>query len=70
MPLRPTSSAPPAPPPPRRLICAGCGAEFSCTMDKGCWCAAEPAALPLPSDATDCLCPDCLRAMAKASRKS
>ncbi|WP_114359674.1 MULTISPECIES: hypothetical protein [Rhodopseudomonas] len=69
MPLRPTSSATPAPPP-RRLICAGCGAEFSCTMDSGCWCSAEPAHLPLPSDAVDCLCPECLREAAKASRKS
>jgi hypothetical protein len=68
MPLRPTTTS--TPPPPRRLICAGCGAEFSCSMDKGCWCAAVPAQLPMPSDAVDCLCPDCLAEAAKASRKS
>ncbi|RED29171.1 hypothetical protein BJ123_11939 [Rhodopseudomonas thermotolerans] len=39
-------------------------------MDSGCWCSAEPAHLPLPSDAVDCLCPECLREAAKASRKS
>ncbi|MCP9629676.1 cysteine-rich CWC family protein [Rhodopseudomonas palustris] len=55
---------------PRRLICAGCGAEFGCTMDAQCWCAAEAVTLPMPSDAADCLCPACLRELAKASRRS
>jgi hypothetical protein len=68
MSLRPNASS--SSTPPRRLICAACGAEFSCTMDKGCWCAAEPARMPLPSDAVDCLCPECLREAAKASRRS
>ncbi|WP_022721706.1 cysteine-rich CWC family protein [Rhodopseudomonas sp. B29] len=69
MPLRPAPSTTP-PPAPRRLICAGCGAEFGCTMDGDCWCAAEPVKMPMPSDAADCLCPDCLREAAKASRAS
>jgi hypothetical protein len=61
----------PSPPPqPRRLICAGCGVEFACTMDGDCWCAAEPVSLPMPSDALDCLCPECLREAAEASRPS
>jgi hypothetical protein len=34
-------------------------------MDENCWCAAEPVQMPLPSDASDCLCPDCLRKAAK-----
>jgi len=55
----------PATPLPRRLVCAGCGAEFSCGLSSDCWCASEPARLPLPagqgSDQADCLCPDCLR---------
>lgn len=52
-------------PSPRQLTCASCGVEFACTMDEHCWCAAEPARLPLPSDASDCLCADCLRKSAK-----
>ncbi|MGO3931602.1 hypothetical protein NP284_25215 [Rhodopseudomonas pseudopalustris] len=54
------------PPQARRLACAGCGTEFACTMDAGCWCAAEPVRMPMPSDAVDCLCPECLDEAAKA----
>lgn len=64
------TALPSSPPQPRRLICAGCGAEFGCTMDAQCWCAAEAVTLPMPSDAVDCLCPDCMRELAKASRRS
>jgi hypothetical protein len=39
-------------------------------MDARCWCAAEAVTLPMPSDAADCLCPACLRELAKAGRRS
>ena len=47
----------------RQLICARCGTEFGCGLSTDCWCAAELARLPLPSDASDCVCPSCLRKM-------
>ncbi|KIZ34036.1 hypothetical protein OO17_27505 [Rhodopseudomonas palustris] len=52
-----------APALPRRLACAVCGAEFSCALSQDCWCAKEPARLPLPNQqgGADCLCPDCMR---------
>nr|WP_291617289.1 cysteine-rich CWC family protein [Bradyrhizobium sp.] len=51
-------------PGPRRLACSACGTEFSCSLAGGCWCADESFRLPLPADASDCLCPDCLRKLA------
>jgi Cysteine-rich CWC len=48
-------------PAPRRLACSACGTEFSCDLSGDCWCADESFRLPLPADASDCLCPDCLR---------
>jgi Cysteine-rich CWC len=48
-------------PAPRRLACSACGTEFSCGLSGDCWCADESFRLPLPADASDCLCPDCLR---------
>ncbi|HVX74801.1 MAG TPA: cysteine-rich CWC family protein [Bradyrhizobium sp.] len=45
----------------RRLICSGCGAEFSCGLSAACWCADETFRLPMPTDSSDCLCPSCLR---------
>ncbi|RDV03333.1 hypothetical protein DXH78_01250 [Undibacter mobilis] len=50
----------------RTLTCAACGTTFTCSGDVGCWCAAEPFRLPMPSleAAADCLCPSCLRAKA------
>ena len=55
----------------RRLACARCGTEFSCTLGGPCWCGEEAVRLPLPSlgkaSATgfdDCLCRDCLRTLA------
>ncbi|MCO5130619.1 MAG: hypothetical protein M9932_08630 [Xanthobacteraceae bacterium] len=54
-------------PQPRRLACARCGAAFVCTLSTDCWCGAESARLPLPASGTgfaDCLCRDCLRAVA------
>jgi len=51
-------------PAPRRLACSACGTEFSCNLSGGCWCADEAFRLPLPADASDCLCPDCLRKLA------
>jgi hypothetical protein len=48
----------------RRLACAGCGTEFSCSLSGECWCDAETARLPMPDDGGDCLCRECLRKMA------
>ncbi len=51
----------------RRLTCARCGAAFGCGVDdETCWCARVDARLPLPQDAADCLCPDCLQALARS----
>src|SRR5436853_5881054 len=47
--------------PSRRIACAGCGTEFTCSPSGPCWCAEEDFRLPIPSDGGDCLCPDCLR---------
>jgi hypothetical protein len=47
--------------------------EFSCDLHGPCWCGAEAINLPLPAPGQasvtgfdDCLCRDCLRAVAKA----
>jgi len=48
-------------PPARRLACAGCGTEFSCSLSGPCWCNDEAFRLPMPVDGGDCLCADCLR---------
>jgi hypothetical protein len=54
----------------RSLTCARCGAAFGCNLGGDCWCADESFRLPLRADdAADCLCPDCLRAMATATAK-
>ena len=56
--------------PPRRLACARCGTVFECGAGTGhCWCADEPARLPLTAagEAEDCLCPTCLRQAAAAA---
>jgi hypothetical protein len=48
--------------PPRKLNCARCGTPFECSLEGGCWCAAEPYRLPMTNAAVeDCLCPACLR---------
>jgi hypothetical protein len=47
--------------PPRRLACAGCGAEFNCSLSGACCCSDEAFRLPMPIDGSDCLCPRCLR---------
>ncbi len=62
-----TELPPPATATPRRLACARCGAPFVCTLSRDCWCGEETAKLPLPTAGTgfeDCLCRDCLRAVA------
>jgi len=53
----------------RTLTCERCGTAFGCTLDaKSCWCADESYRMPMPAQepgkASDCLCPDCLRAAA------
>jgi len=53
-------------PPSRRLVCSGCGTEFTCGLAGSCWCAEEAARLPMPLDGGDCLCRDCLRKLAAA----
>ncbi|WP_249159879.1 cysteine-rich CWC family protein [Bradyrhizobium tropiciagri] len=50
---------------PRRLACARCGSEFSCTLGGPCWCSDESFRLPMPADGGDCLCPACLRKLAE-----
>ncbi len=45
----------------RRLTCSACGTEFGCDLSGNCWCAEEPARLPMPTAGGDCLCRDCLR---------
>jgi hypothetical protein len=57
----------------RKLACARCGAAFGCNPGGPCWCGEETVRLPLPSSDMpsptgfdDCLCRDCLRAVAKA----
>jgi hypothetical protein len=51
--------------PSRRLACAACGTEFSCSLSGPCWCSDEAFRLPMPTDDSDCLCPDCLRKLAE-----
>ncbi|EAQ35089.1 hypothetical protein NB311A_14375 [Nitrobacter sp. Nb-311A] len=51
----------------RRLLCSGCGTEFSCDPSGNCWCAEETARLPMPPEGSDCLCRDCLRKAAARS---
>jgi hypothetical protein len=58
---------------PRQLACARCGAEFACNVGGPCWCSEESVRLPLPQAGMpsptgfdDCLCRDCLRAVAAA----
>jgi hypothetical protein len=45
----------------RDVTCAQCGHVFGCSVNGDCWCETEPYRLPLPTDGSDCLCPDCLR---------
>lgn len=48
----------------RSLTCAQCGIAFSCGLSTTCWCADETARLPMPTGASDCLCPGCMRNLA------
>jgi len=54
----------------RRLVCAGCGAEFGCSLSGPCWCGDEAFRLPMLLDGSDCLCPDCLRKAAARLKAS
>jgi 1-acyl-sn-glycerol-3-phosphate acyltransferase len=65
----PSESAAPSPViAPRAMTCTRCGAAFTCGLSTECWCADEPARLPLPGEnQADCLCRDCLRAEAARS---
>ncbi|MBL8588651.1 MAG: cysteine-rich CWC family protein [Methylobacteriaceae bacterium] len=54
--------------PGRSLVCERCGATFSCGLGGPCWCAAEAERHPPPTAQSayqDCLCPACLRALAR-----
>jgi hypothetical protein len=51
--------------PARRLACARCGTEFSCSLSGPCWCSDEAFRVPMPTDGGDCLCPQCLRKLAE-----
>jgi hypothetical protein len=48
----------------RAKTCPRCGTVFGCSTSSGCWCAAEPYSLPMPTPGStdDCICPTCLRA--------
>ena len=61
----------------RQLACARCGMPFTCNLHGPCWCGEEAAKLPLPKPGTisatgfdDCICQDCLRAVAAAHTTS
>jgi hypothetical protein len=56
----------------RQLVCARCGAAFSCGARTGhCWCFDESYRVPMPAaDGDDCLCPKCLRATAQKAEAS
>lgn len=58
------------PPTTNLSCCPRCGTRFVCGMASGqetCWCASLPA-ITLPDPARpECLCPDCLRAIATPS---
>ena len=49
-------------------ICPRCGARFECLHSAACWCASvrldETARRELAARYDDCLCPDCLAAIA------
>lgn len=54
-------------------ICQRCGESFGCeamnqTMNQEtrCWCQDVPTVKNIPKQYKDCLCPDCLTALAKA----
>jgi hypothetical protein len=54
----------------RRLSCSECGAQFGCDLSGSCWCAEETVKLPMPAAGGDCLCRDCLRALAASAERS
>ena len=43
------------------IRCEKCGASFGCDPAGDCWCKEEGFRLPMPTEATSCLCPKCLR---------
>ena len=55
---------------PRRIACSACGTELTCSLTGSCWCAEEPARLPMPGTGEDCLCRACLRKMADEARRN
>ena len=54
---------------PRAFVCARCNAAFGCNPGGACWCMDEEFRLPMPAagSGADCLCPDCLRALAASA---
>ena len=61
---------------PRQLACARCGATFACNVGGPCWCGQVDVKFPLPKPGEpsptgfdDCLCRDCLQAVADAHAK-
>jgi hypothetical protein len=56
---------------PRQLACARCGQAFACNVGGPCWCGQVEVKFPLPKPGEpsptgfeDCLCRDCLQAVA------
>ncbi len=59
--------------PQRQLACARCGTAFKCGTggsDGACWCMDEAYRVPMPMDASDCMCPECLRTTARRAELS
>jgi hypothetical protein len=52
-----------------QVRCEKCGTAFSCTPEGACWCMEESFKLPMPTKATSCLCPKCLRVMAQEQKR-
>jgi hypothetical protein len=62
---------------PRQLACARCGATFACNVGGPCWCGQVEVKFPLPKPGEpnptgfdDCLCRDCLQAVADEHAKT
>jgi hypothetical protein len=58
---------------PRQLACARCGEAFACNQGGPCWCGEVEVKFPLPKPGepsptgfADCLCCNCLQAVADA----
>ncbi|HZR86513.1 MAG TPA: cysteine-rich CWC family protein [Bradyrhizobium sp.] len=51
--------------PQSEIKCSSCGTAFGCNPQGPCWCAEETVRLPMPENGAGCLCPSCLRKLAR-----